>query len=112
MGDVLPLTATKAVPPRVPYPEKQSSLRRLSVDKFRNYTHAELVCDAQSVVLTGPNGAGKTNMMEALSMLAPGRGLRRAPRDAFGYRSPVASQDSAGSAAITPWALFAELETP
>ncbi|MBD34795.1 MAG: hypothetical protein CMN52_04355, partial [SAR116 cluster bacterium] len=84
MGDVLPLTATKAVPQRAQYPEKQLSLRRLSVDKFRNYTHAELACDAQSVVLAGPNGAGKTNMMEALSMLAPGRGLRRASRDAFG----------------------------
>lgn len=112
MGDVVPLTATEAVSPLAPFSETQVSLRRLSVDKFRNYTHAELACEAQSLVLTGPNGAGKTNMMEALSMLAPGRGLRRAPRDAFGYRSPVASQDSAGPAAITPWALFAELETP
>ena len=112
MGDVLPLTATKAVPPRAQYPEKQFSLRRLSVDKFRNYTHAELACDAQSVVLTGPNGAGKTNMMEALSMLAPGRGLRRASRDAFGTRAPDAAQDGSRKAPIGPWALFAELETP
>ncbi|MEX0760522.1 MAG: AAA family ATPase, partial [Tistlia sp.] len=35
--------------------------------------------DARPVVLTGPNGAGKTNLLEAISLLTPGRGLRRAP---------------------------------
>ena len=45
---------------------------------FRCYAHAALETDPRPVVLTGPNGAGKTNLLEALSFLAPGRGLRRA----------------------------------
>jgi len=45
---------------------------------FRSYASAEVETDARPVVLTGPNGAGKTNLLEAISFLAPGRGLRRA----------------------------------
>lgn len=53
-------------------------LRRLSVRQFRSYPALNLPLDGRSVALTGPNGAGKTNLLEALSMIAPGRGLRRA----------------------------------
>ena len=45
---------------------------------FRGYARARLAVDAAPVVLYGANGAGKTNLLEALSFLAPGRGLRRA----------------------------------
>ena len=45
---------------------------------FRNYGSARVTVDERPVVLTGANGAGKTNLLEALSLLAPGRGLRRA----------------------------------
>jgi DNA replication and repair protein RecF len=51
---------------------------RLRLTDFRGYREARLDIDARPVVLTGPNGAGKTNVLEALSLLAPGRGLRRA----------------------------------
>src|SRR6516165_12089504 len=51
---------------------------RLSLTDFRNYREARLTFGTESVVLTGPNGAGKTNLLEALSFLAPGRGLRGA----------------------------------
>ncbi|HCO55440.1 MAG TPA: DNA replication and repair protein RecF, partial [Pelagibacterium sp.] len=44
----------------------------------RNYPSAALDLDHRHVVLTGENGAGKTNLIEAISLLAPGRGLRRA----------------------------------
>ncbi|UWU16494.1 DNA replication/repair protein RecF [Rhizobium sullae] len=54
------------------------SLSRLKLTDFRNYTAASLVLDERHVVLTGNNGAGKTNLMEAVSFLSPGRGLRRA----------------------------------
>jgi DNA replication and repair protein RecF len=54
-------------------------LARLSLANFRNYTQATLSLEARSVVLTGHNGSGKTNILEAISMLAPGRGLRGAP---------------------------------
>jgi DNA replication and repair protein RecF len=51
---------------------------RLALTDFRNYHEAKLTLGTESVVLTGPNGAGKSNLLEALSFLAPGRGLRGA----------------------------------
>jgi len=54
------------------------SLSRLKLTDFRNYASASLSLDGRHVVLTGDNGAGKTNLMEAVSFLSPGRGLRRA----------------------------------
>jgi DNA replication and repair protein RecF len=53
-------------------------VRRLTLADFRSYTSLDLAVRAHLVVLTGENGAGKTNFLEALSLLAPGRGLRRA----------------------------------
>ncbi|MCZ4090819.1 DNA replication/repair protein RecF [Ensifer psoraleae] len=53
-------------------------LTRLKLTDFRNYATLALDLDARHVVLTGENGAGKTNLMEAVSFLSPGRGLRRA----------------------------------
>ncbi|HEU0146007.1 MAG TPA: AAA family ATPase, partial [Bradyrhizobium sp.] len=54
------------------------AVRRLILADFRSYPALDLALDAHMVVLTGENGAGKTNVLEALSLLAPGRGLRRA----------------------------------
>lgn len=54
------------------------ALSRLTVTNFRCYTRARIDMDARPVVLAGANGAGKTNLLEAISFLAPGRGLRRA----------------------------------
>jgi DNA replication and repair protein RecF len=51
---------------------------RLVLTDFRNYREARLTLGTEPVVVTGPNGAGKTNLLEALSFLAPGRGLRGA----------------------------------
>lgn len=53
-------------------------LNRLKLTEFRNYAALSLELDQRHVVLTGENGAGKTNLMEAVSFLSPGRGLRRA----------------------------------
>lgn len=50
----------------------------LKLRDFRNYPELHLRLAGGPVVLTGPNGAGKTNILEALSFLSPGRGLRRA----------------------------------
>lgn len=54
------------------------SVEKLTVTGFRCYDEARLYLDSRPVVLVGPNGAGKTNLLEAVSLLAPGRGLRRA----------------------------------
>ena len=56
----------------------QTQLMSLSVQNFRNYDACRIDIDAPKVLLLGENGAGKTNLMEAVSLLAPGRGLRRA----------------------------------
>ncbi|HYZ47781.1 MAG TPA: DNA replication/repair protein RecF [Sphingomonas sp.] len=51
-------------------------IARLSLSDFRSYADAVIVPGPGLVVLTGENGAGKTNLLEAVSLLAPGRGLR------------------------------------
>ena len=58
---------------------REMAVSRLVLTDFRNHTDAVLAPGAGFVVLSGENGAGKTNVLEALSLLAPGRGLRRAP---------------------------------
>lgn len=57
---------------------QKTFITRLKLTDFRNYAQASLVLDGRHVVLTGNNGSGKTNLMEAVSFLSPGRGLRRA----------------------------------
>jgi DNA replication and repair protein RecF len=76
-------------------------LSRLRLTAFRNYQSAGLDLDARHLVLVGPNGAGKTNLLEAVSLLSPGRGLRRAPFE------QVAALGSDGQ-----WAVAATVETP
>lgn len=70
----------------------------LKLTSFRNYASLSLSLDERSVVLTGPNGAGKTNLLEALSFLSPGRGLRRA-----------ALEDAARRPGDGSWAVAASL---
>jgi len=59
-------------------------LSRLVLTDFRNHPQLTIEPGAGFVVLFGENGAGKTNILEAVSLLAPGRGLRRAPLPAMG----------------------------
>lgn len=54
-------------------------VERLALTGFRNYASLNLELAATPLVLTGPNGSGKTNVLEAVSLLAPGQGLRQAP---------------------------------
>src|SRR5437868_4356447 len=53
-------------------------IARLALEDFRSYPALDLYIDASIVVLVGENGAGKTNVLEAISLFTPGRGLRRA----------------------------------
>ena len=52
-------------------------LSQLSLSHFRSHKRAVIDCDDRPVALFGPNGAGKTNILEAVSLFSPGRGLRR-----------------------------------
>jgi DNA replication and repair protein RecF len=61
-----------------PEPQRSICVCSLKLSDFRNYADLKLNLDARPLVLTGPNGAGKTNILEAISLLSPGLGLRRA----------------------------------
>ena len=95
--------------------ERWTGVARLALTNFRNYREAKLALDGRLVVLIGPNGAGKTNLLEALSFLAPGRGLRGAklsevdrhsasshdgPREAPGWAVAAAIATRAGTVRI------------
>ncbi len=84
-------------------------VRRLVLTEFRNYCSARLDLDAGPmvvpVVLTGPNGAGKTNLLEAISFLSPGRGLRNA------RLSDIDRRDGSEGCGLAPWAVAATVET-
>jgi DNA replication and repair protein RecF len=82
------------------------AVRQIRLTDFRNYRQIRLDCSTQPVVLVGDNGAGKTNLLEALSFLAPGRGLRRARLDEVCRRSRSEEPSAAG------WAVAATLDTP
>jgi DNA replication and repair protein RecF len=74
-------------------------VRRLALTNFRNYRAAALEAATRPIVLCGPNGAGKTNLIEAISFLTPGRGLRRATLEEVAYNEGDGS-----------WAVSAEVE--
>ena len=78
-------------------------IRRLTLTDFRSYARAEVSLDGRTVWLAGPNGAGKTNLLEAVSFLIPGRGLRGASLAEVGRRMP-------GEAVGRAWAVAVEVE--
>jgi DNA replication and repair protein RecF len=79
---------------------------RLILTDFRNYREARLTIGTEPVVLTGPNGAGKTNLLEAVSFLAPGRGLRGAKLSEIDRRQAAACDRAPGG-----WAVAAVIAT-
>jgi DNA replication and repair protein RecF len=81
------------------------AVTRLVLTDFRCYRQARLAVDTRPVVVTGANGAGKTNLLEAISFLAPGRGLRRAR---LGEVDRRAAPDSAAAGA---WTVAADIAT-
>jgi DNA replication and repair protein RecF len=72
---------------------------KLKLSNFRSYRQAALDLDGRTALFLGPNGAGKTNILEAVSFLTPGRGLRRATLE------DVAATEGDGS-----WAVAVEIE--
>jgi DNA replication and repair protein RecF len=80
------------------------AVSRLTLSDFRCYSFLRLETDGRPVVLTGANGAGKTNLLEALSFLSPGRGLRRAKL------SDIARHGAGAEPGVAPWAVAAQLD--
>lgn len=80
------------------------TISSLTLTDFRSYAGASLTLTGQPLVLFGVNGAGKTNVLEALSLFTPGKGLRGATAAEIGRREP-------GEAVGRPWAVALTLET-
>ena len=78
-----------------------AALTRLSLTDFRSYERADLDLDGRPVWLAGPNGAGKTNLLEAVSFLIPGRGLRGSALAEVGRRMPGEPAGRAWAVAVT-----------
>jgi DNA replication and repair protein RecF len=83
---------------RDPMPAGASSPRlavtRLVLSNFRSYANGELAVSGAPVVLAGPNGAGKTNLLDAISLLSPGRGLRGAKLSEHTRKGPAVSSEA------------------
>jgi DNA replication and repair protein RecF len=62
------------------------AIETLALSHFRSHLASRLVFDGRPVAIVGPNGAGKTNILEAVSLLSPGRGLRRAAAEDLSRR--------------------------
>ncbi len=91
-----------------------ATIERLTLTDFRCYDSARIETGGRTVVLTGPNGAGKTNVLEAVSLLTPGRGLRRSnlsdvARQDTGQNLNQHGRDASPSRA---WAVAARVATP
>ena len=78
-------------------------IQSLTLTDFRSYAAATLPLAAGTTVLHGPNGAGKTNVLEALSLFTPGKGLRGATAAEMGRREP-------GEPVGRPWAVALTIE--
>ncbi|WP_321336956.1 DNA replication/repair protein RecF [uncultured Cohaesibacter sp.] len=83
-------------------PVDRVTVASINLANFRNYASLSLALDGKHVVLTGANGSGKTNLLEAVSFLSPGRGLRR-----VAYPEIAREQSGEGS-----WAVSVTLDTP
>ncbi len=77
------------------------AVTRIRLTNFRSYASAELSIGARPIVLAGPNGAGKTNILDAISLLAPGRGLRGAKLSEHIRRGPSVPSEALWAVAAT-----------
>jgi DNA replication and repair protein RecF len=77
------------------------AVTRIQLTNFRSYAQADLDVGARPVVLAGPNGAGKTNILDAISLLSPGRGLRGAKLSEHIRRGPSVPSDALWAVAAT-----------
>lgn len=82
----------------------RSAVSSLTLTDFRSYERGSLATAGRTTYLFGPNGAGKTNLLEAISFLSPGKGLRGAATSEIGRRMP-------GEASGRAWSVSAQIAT-
>lgn len=87
------------------------AIETLALTHFRSHRATRLAFDGRPVAITGPNGAGKTNILEAVSLLSPGRGLRRAAAEdlarrpeALGWKITATVQGLSAAHDLETWA--------
>jgi DNA replication and repair protein RecF len=97
-GGIGPAGAPHPLASRATYPVQGEenaktglAVTHLRLSNFRSYDSGEVVVSARPVVLAGANGAGKTNLLEAISLLAPGRGLRGAALSGHTRKGPASA---------------------
>ena len=100
------LSRVAYLPSERPGAGRLGAVARLRLSWFRSYPELSLETDGRPVVLVGENGAGKTNLLEAVSLLGPGRGLRGVPLGALAH-VPAGAAD----AVVRPWAVAARVTT-
>ena len=88
-----------------------AAVERLTLTDFRCYSSARIETGGRPVVLTGPNGAGKTNILEAVSLLIPGRGLRRTSLSDVARQDAMGQQDGGKIPPLRAWAVAARIAT-
>ena len=93
------------------FTKEKSGVTRLTLTDFRNYQFLRINAELCPIVISGENGSGKTNILEAVSFLTPGRGLRGARLADIKRIVSQCIHDEYGPTAITPvnWAIAAEV---
>ncbi len=82
-------------------PKGELAVTHLRLTNFRSYASVEVAVTGAPVVLAGPNGAGKTNLLDAISLLSPGRGLRGAKLGDHTRKGPMAASEALWAVAAT-----------
>jgi len=95
------IRAVDQSPEASPLSAARLAVTRLQLTNFRSYASAALEVGTRPVVLAGPNGAGKTNILDAISLLTPGRGLRGAKLSEHIRRGPSAPSEALWAVAAT-----------
>lgn len=96
----------------VDFEREKSGVTRLTLTDFRNYQFLRINAALAPIIITGENGSGKTNILEAVSFLTPGRGLRGARLADIKRITPENLNDEYQPTVIAPvsWAISAEVQ--
>lgn len=110
MKQTVRLMEDASVRPGTSFPAREPvvlGVTTIGLTNFRSYARAEVRVAPAPVVLAGPNGTGKTNLLEALSLLSPGRGLRGAKLTELQRKAPLSAEPAEGAFADSLWAVSA-----